>query len=55
MKRTRRIVTVVVLLIAVGAAGVTLDPAARVQGWAGGEPFHAGKSDRVAAGASQNG
>ncbi|HUR54968.1 MAG TPA: HEAT repeat domain-containing protein [Gemmataceae bacterium] len=44
MKRKRVILTVVVLTIAVGAAAVTLDPAARVHGWAGGEPFHDGKS-----------
>lgn len=44
MKRKRVILTAVVLAVAVGAAAVTLDPAARVSGWAGGEPFHGGKS-----------
>jgi HEAT repeat protein len=44
MKRKRVILTAVVLLIAGGAAAVTLDPAARVTGWAAGEPFHDGKA-----------
>jgi HEAT repeat protein len=44
MKRKRLILTVLVLFICVGAAAITLDPAARLQGWANGEPFHGGKS-----------
>lgn len=44
MKRKRVVLTAVVLLICVCAALVTLDPAARVHGWAGGEPFYQGKS-----------